>query len=253
MMNLCTNASHAMEAGGTIEVKIENIVLDEDSAALYTDLIPDNYVQVTVSDKGQGIAPDAIDRVFDPYFTTKEVGKGSGMGLSVVHGIVKSHGGAISVDSELGKGTTFSVLFPVIEKQADLETETDEELPTGNERILFVDDEESMVYVGRYRLERLGYQVETKTSPVQALKLFQANPDQFDLVITDMTMPQMTGDILVREILKIRPDMPTIMCTGFSEKIDEERSKELGISAYIEKPLDRRDLAKLVRKVLDEK
>jgi CheY-like chemotaxis protein len=242
-----------METGGTIEVEIENIVLGEDYAAFYPDLIPDNYVKVTVSDTGQGIAPEAIDRIFDPYFTTKEVGNGSGMGLSVVHGIIKSHRGAISVESELGKGTTFSVLFPVVEKQADSEIETDEELPAGSERILFVDDEESMVFVGRYRLERLGYQVETQTSPVQALKLFQANPDQFDLVITDMTMPQMTGDILVREILKIRPDMPTILCTGFHEKIDEERAKGIGIRQYIEKPLNRRDLAKLVRKVLDKK
>ena len=253
MMNLCTNASHAMETGGSIEVGIENVVLDEDSAVIYTDLNPDNYVRVTVSDTGQGIVPEAIDRIFDPYFTTKEVGKGSGMGLSVVHGIIKSHGGAISVESELGKGTTFNVLFPVVEKQADSEIETDEELPTGNERILFVDDEESMVYVGRYILERLGYQVEAQTSPVQALKLFQANPDQFDLVITDMTMPKMTGDQLAKEILKIRPDIPTILCTGFSEKMDEEKTKEIGIRQYIEKPLERRVLAKLVRKVLDNK
>ena len=253
VMNLCTNASHAMETRGTIEVKIENIVLDEDSAALYTDMTPDNYVQVTVSDTGQGIAPEAIDLIFDPYFTTKEVGKGTGMGLSVVHGIVKSHGGAILVESELGKGTTISVLFPVIEKQADLEIETDEELPTGNERILFVDDEKSMVYVGRNKLERLGYKIEARTSPIEALELFRANPDQFDLVITDMTMPQMTGDHLAEEILKIRPDMPTILCTGFSEKIDEEKAKEIGIRQYIEKPFNMLDLAHLLRKVLDEK
>ena len=177
MMNLCTNASHAMDTGGTIEVGIENIVLDEDSAALYTGMNPDNYIKVTVSDTGPGIDPEIMDRIFDPYFTTKEFGKGTGIGLSVVHGIIKSHGGAIFVESEFGKGTTFSVLFPVVEKQADSEIETDEELPTGNERILFVDDEESMIYVGRYRLERLGYQVEAQTSPVQALKLFQANPD----------------------------------------------------------------------------
>jgi CheY-like chemotaxis protein len=253
LINLCTNADYAMPDGGIIEVTLKNVELDEDTAAQHPELIPGRYVNLIVSDTGHGIAQEDIDRIFDPYFTTKEVGKGTGMGLSVVHGIVKSHGGTISVESELGKGATFSVLFPVIEKEAVVETETDEELPTGNERILFVDDEESMVYVGRYRLERLGYQVEAQTSPAQALKLFQANPDQFDLVITDMTMPQMTGDILVKKILKIRPDMPTILCTGFSEKIDEERSKELGISAYIEKPFDRRDFAKLVRKVLDEK
>jgi len=252
MMNLCTNASHAMDTGGIMGIGIENIVLDKDSAAFYPDLIPDNYVKVTISDTGQGIAPEILDRIFDPYFTTKEVGKGTGMGLSVVHGIVKSHGGTISVESELGKGTTFSVLFPVIKKEAVVETETDEELPTGNERILFVDDEESMVHIGRYRLERLGYQVEARTSPVEALELFRTNPDQFDLVITDMTMPRMTGEQLVKEILKIRPDMATIICTGFSEKMDEERAKEIGIRQYIEKPLNRSDLAKLVRKVLDE-
>ncbi len=254
IINLCTNASHAMqETGGIIEIGIENVVLDEDLAAFYPDLTPDNYVKVTVSDTGQGLSPEIRNRMFDPYFTTKEVGKGTGLGLSVVHGIVKSHKGAISVKSELGKGTTFSVLFPVAEKETVKEVGTDEELPTGNERILFVDDEESIVFVGRYRLERLGYKVETRTSPVEALELFRTNPDQFDLMITDMTMPQMNGDRLTKEILKIRTDMPVILCTGFSEKIDAEKAKEIGIRQYIEKPLNRRDLAKLVRKVLDEK
>ncbi|MBW2603973.1 MAG: response regulator [Deltaproteobacteria bacterium] len=253
MINLCTNASHAMqETGGILGVEIENVILDEDSDALDPDLTPGMYVKLTVRDTGQGINSELKDRIYQPYFTTKEVGKGTGMGLSVVHGIVKNHGGTISVDSESGKGTRFYIYFPVIEEEAVIENEAVEELPKGNERVLFVDDEKSMVYVGRYRLERLGYQVEAKTSPGEALELFRAGPDRFDLVITDMAMPRMTGDQLVKEILKIRPDTPTILCTGFSEKIDEEKAKTMGIRSYIEKPIDKCDFAKLVRKVLDE-
>lgn len=260
MINLCTNAFHAMEdAGGILEIGTENVILDEDSAVFDADLTYGNYVKVTVSDTGQGIPSEIRDRIFDPYFTTKEVGKGTGMGLSVVHGIVKSNGGGISVESETGKRTTFSIYFPVVEKEAVVEketvveTETVDELPSGSERILLVDDEESMVYLGRHRLESLRYQVETRTNPIEALELFRANPNRFDLVIADMTMPRMTGDQLMKEILKIRPEIPTIICTGFSEKIDEEKAKEIGIRKYIEKPINKQDLANLVRKVLDEK
>ena len=252
MINLFTNAAHAMEnTGGVITIDVENIYLDQVSAADYPDLLPGRYVKLTVSDTGTGIDPEIKDRIFDPYFTTKEVGKGSGIGLSVVHGIVKSHNGAIFVDSKFGKGTTFSIFFPVIEEEAVIETESVEKLPTGNERILIVDDEESMVDIGRRRLERLGYQVEARTNPIEALELFRANPDQFDLVITDMTMPHLTGDKLVKEILNIRPDIPTVLCTGFSEKIDEEKAKEIGVRQYIEKPFDKHKLSILIRNVLD--
>jgi len=252
MINLFTNAAHAMEnTGGVITIDVENIYLDQASAADYPDLPPGSYVKLMVSDTGQGIDPEIIDRIFDPYFTTKELGKGTGIGLSVVHGIVRSHNGAISVDSKFGKGTTFCILFPVAEEAAVIETEPADEFPTGNERILIVDDEESMVDIGRKRLERLGYQVEARTNPLEALELFRADPDQFDLVITDMTMPHITGDKLVKEILKIRPDIPTVLCTGFSEKIDEEKAKEIGIRQYIEKPFDKGILSRLVRKALD--
>ncbi|MBW2055818.1 MAG: response regulator, partial [Deltaproteobacteria bacterium] len=216
LINLSNNAVDAMPDGGILEVNIKNAILDKDAASQIPDLNPGSYVILTVNDTGQGINPELENRIFDPYFTTKEIGKGTGMGLSVVHGIVKSHRGLILVDSELGTGTTFSIFFPVVQEEAVIETETDEKLPTGSESILFVDDEESMVYNGQNRLERLGYQVETRMSPVEALESFRANPDQFDLVITDMTMPQMTGDQLVKEILKIRPDVPTILCTGFN-------------------------------------
>jgi PAS domain S-box-containing protein len=252
MINLFTNAAHAMkDTGGVITIGMENIYLDQVSAANYPDLPPRSYVKLTVSDTGTGIDPEIKDRIFDPYFTTKEIGKGTGIGLSVVHGIVKSHKGAISVDSKQGKGTTLSILFPVAEEAAVIETEPADKFPTGNERILIVDDEESMVDIGRKRLERLGYQVEARTNPIEALELFRADPNQFDLVITDMTMPHITGDKLVKEILKIRPDIPTILCTGFSEKIDEEKAKEIGIRQYIEKPFDKGKLSRLVRKVLD--
>jgi CheY-like chemotaxis protein len=252
MINLCTNAAHAMEdTGGVMTIGIQNIYLDQISAAVYPDMPPGNYVKLTVSDTGPGIDPEIKDRIFDPYFTTKEVGKGSGIGLSVVHGIVKNHSGAISVDSKFGKGTTLSILFPAAGEEAVIETEPDEKLSTGNERILFVDDEESMAEIGRRRLERLGYQVESKTNSIEALELFRADPDQFDLVITDMTMPHITGDKLVKEVLKIRPGMPTILCTGFSEKINEEKAKEIGVREYIEKPFNRGKLSRLVRKVLD--
>jgi PAS domain S-box-containing protein len=252
MINLCTNASHAMQkSGGIMEIEIQNVVLYEDSASFDHDLIPGNYVKVTISDTGQGMDPEIINRIFDPYFTTKEVGKGSGMGLSVVHGIVKSYRGTITVASEVGKGTTFNVYFPVVEEETVTESKIVEDFPTGNERILFIDDEKSIVNITRQMLERLGYQVETKMNPVEALELFLSGPEQFDLVITNMAMPFMTGDKLAKEIINIRSDMPIIICTGFSEKMDGDKAREIGASGYLEKPHEKRDLAKMVRKILD--
>jgi nitrogen-specific signal transduction histidine kinase/CheY-like chemotaxis protein len=252
LINLSTNAHHAMPHGGILEISLENVTLGENSAARYPDLTPGRYVNLKVSDTGHGISTTEMDRIFDPYFTTKEVGKGTGMGLAVVHGIVKSHEGAISVESEYGKGTLFSIFFPVIEKKAVPETEPVEELPTGSERILWIDDEEAILFAGRHRLERLGYRVETLQDPVKALELFRSDPNRFDLLITDMTMPKMTGDLLAQEILKIRPGMPIILSTGFNEKIDEKKARALGVRQYIEKPLNKRILAQVVRRTLDE-
>jgi PAS domain S-box-containing protein len=253
LINLCTNANHAMPDGGTLEINLQHAIFDKNTAPAYSGLNPGRYVNLTVSDTGQGISQEDIDRIFDPYFTTKEVGKGTGMGLAVIHGIVKDHNGAITVKSELGKGTTFSIFFPVVEKEAEVEIESDEELPTGDERILFVDDEEVIVKLGRQRLERLGYKIEAAISPIEALKLFRSQPEKFDLVITDMMMPKMTGDKLVKEILNIRSDIPIILCTGFSEKIDEKKARKIGTADYIEKPYDKTDLACKVRKVLNER
>jgi len=253
MINLCTNAAHAMEEdGGVIEISLDSMTLDESTAQSY-ELSPGRYVKLTVNDTGHGIDPEIKDRIFDPYFTTREVGKGSGLGLAVVHGIVTNHDGAISVDSEVGKGSTFNVFFPIVKREIIPEITIDEALPTGKERILFIDDEDSMVKMGHQRLERLGYKVESITSSLKALDIFRSKPDQFDLVITDLTMPQMTGDKLVKEILNIRPEMPIIICTGFSEKMDGEKAREIGASGCLEKPHEKRDLAKMVRKVLDEK
>ena len=252
IINLGTNAAHAMEDGGILEVSLENIELNKNDIAIDSKLQPGSYAKLTIGDTGCGIEPKHVARIFDPFFTTKEVGRGTGMGLAVVNGIVKSHGGAIKVKSIPDKGTTFEIFLPATgEESVAAEIKIDENLPSGTERILLVDDEESLVKIVQQRLERLGYKVETRTNPVEALELFRSNPDQFDLVITDMAMPLMTGDKFVQEILKICPDMPTILCTGYSEKMNEERLSELGVRGFMMKPIDKRELAVAVRKALD--
>ena len=253
LINLCTNADHAMPEGGIIEITLKNVKFNPKSALQYPGLLPGRYVHLAIADTGHGILQEDIDRIFDPYFTTKEVGKGAGMGLAVVHGIVKDHKGIIQAESELGKGTTFNILFPAIKRRVAVEVETDDMLPAGYEKILFVDDEASLVKMGCRRLERLGYTVEGMTSPFDALERFRSKPDQFDLIISDMTMPEITGDRLIKEILDIRSDIPVILCTGFSEKINGEKATDIGAAEYIEKPVDQRKLAFKVRSVLDKK
>jgi signal transduction histidine kinase/ActR/RegA family two-component response regulator len=249
LMNLCTNAAQAMSGkGGVLKVSLKNVEFENQDAGF--DVTPGPYVQLTVSDTGQGIEPEIMDRIFDPYFTTKEMGQG--MGLSVVHGIVKSCHGIITVHSAPEKGSAFEVLLPVIDAETKRKAEEPDTLPTGSEHILFVDDEPSLVNMVRQILERLGYEIETKLNPIEALELFRSRPDQFDLVITDMTMPEMTGLKLVKEILNIRPDLPIILCTGYSEKISKEKAEELGIKTLLFKPFAVHDFALTVRKVLDE-
>jgi PAS domain S-box-containing protein len=253
LMNLCTNAHHAMqENGGVLEVSLTAVDLDYSFTAQDPDMDPGQYLKLTVRDTGHGMPPDVLGRVFDPYFTTKEKDKGTGLGLAVVHGIVKDYGGTITVDTELGKGTTFSVYLPKIEGEVITKPEPGPGgIPTGHERILFVDDEQALVEMGEQMLDHLGYEVTTRTSSIEALELFRTKADQFDLVITDMTMPNMTGDQLAMKIMKIRPDLPIILCTGFSERITPEKAKNMGIKAFSMKPLVMRDLADTVRKVLD--
>jgi len=252
-MNLATNAGHAMqEDGGVLEVSLANVELDDLLASKHLDLDAGSYLRLTVSDTGHGMTSEIMERVFDPYFTTKDTGEGTGLGLSVAQGIIKAHGGTITVYSEMGKGTTFHVYLPLILEEEREEKESEGPLPTGSERILFIDDEQVLVEIGSQMLERLGYEVVTKKSSVQALELFRAEPDRFDLVITDMTMPHMTGDKLAQELMKIRPDIPVILCTGHSRLVSEKKAKEIGIKAFVIKPLAMRARAVTVRKALDE-
>ncbi len=253
IMNLCTNAGHAMqEDGGVLTVELANVEIDDLSASKHLDLDAGSYLRLTVSDTGYGMTSEIMERIFDPYFTTKDTGEGTGLGLSVAQGIVKAHGGTITVYSEPGIGTTFHVYLPVIQEAERAEKEESEApLPTGNERILFIDDEQVLVEIGSQMLERLGYEVVTKRSSVQALELFRAEPDRFDLVITDMTMPEMTGDKLAQKFMKIRPDIPVILCTGHSKQISEQKAKEIGIRAFIMKPILRRTIAETIREALD--
>jgi len=252
LINLCTNASHSMEdTGGTLTLGLGNHVVDAQMPTGSVSLTPGRYVKLRVSDTGSGIEAKYLDRIFDPYFTTKEVGKGTGLGLSVVHGIVKNHEGSIAVESTLGEGTAFSIYLPAYIGEVESVVEKKETLPTGSERILFVDDEELIVGIGCQLLERLGYRVEGRTNPMEALSLFLQDPHHFDVVITDMTMPYMNGDRLAQEILSVRPDMPVILCTGYSQKIDAFSASQIGIKYYIEKPLNRLELAKALRNVLD--
>ena len=252
LMNLCNNAVQAMEpASGTISVRLHPVTLDAAGAANYENLDPGNFVRLSLSDNGSGISPDTMGCIFDPYFTTREVDEGLGMGLAIVYGIVRKHDGAIRVESTLGKGTTVEVLLPQIDGPADEPSAESVALPRGGEKILFVDDEPSIVHVGKRHLDRLGYTVVGMTSSVAAAELFAANPDRFDMVITDMAMPEMAGDRLAAEILRIRPGMPILMCTGHSEQMDEELALSMGFAAYRIKPLDRRELAETVRQVLD--
>jgi len=252
LMNLCTNAVHAMkEKGGTLEVDLRDVELYESQTSQYADLAPGKYLKLAVSDTGSGIPPDMVKSIFDPYFTTKGSGEGTGLGLSVVHGIVKELKGEIALTSEPGIGTTFTVYLPILEKKADLKLEAIETLPLGTERILFVDDEASIVKMFEQVLSGLGYTVTARTSSIEALELFRNRPYDFDIILTDMRMPNMTGIRLTEEMIKIRSDIPVILCTGYSDQISEENAAEIGIRAFLKKPFITNEVAKTIRKALD--
>jgi len=267
-MNLITNAFHAVERnGGTINVELKETIirhLDERAESPLNEMPPDGtsvspirllaggYACITLSDTGTGIDRTLIDKIFDPYFTTKELGKGTGLGLSVVHGIVKEHGGDIRVNSEVGKGTTFNVYLPLLKDAGNRkDTTVIEKYPTGCERILIVDDEEQIVLLEQMMLERLGYQTTVRTSSPDALAAFRANPSKFDLVICDRGMPNMTGEQLARELILIKPEIPIVICTGFCDETDMQCAMAIGIKGFLTKPVAAGDLARMVRKVLD--
>ncbi len=253
LINLCTNALHAMgEKGGVLEVSLDNVDIDSTTSAQHPDLEPGSYVRLAVSDTGHGISPEVTRRIFDPYFTTKDKGVGTGMGLATAHGIVKEHHGAIRVESEPGKGSVFKVFLPLAEIMTEDEYESPKQLPQGTGHILFVDDEQSLADLGKRMLEHLGYQVAVRTSSIEALESFRAQPDKYDLVMTDMTMPGMTGKTLAEEILRIRPAFPVVLCTGYSEIITEEKALHMGIKGFIMKPLLMGELAETLRMVLDQ-
>ncbi len=253
LMNLCTNAFHAMEEkGGVLEVSLAPCRVDAETQWQERSLLPGNYIRLTVRDSGCGIDKGILPRVFDPFFTTKEVGKGTGMGLSVVHGIVKNHKGSLHVDSEAGKGTVFEIFFPQILCPVRGEKKTEYRLPPGSGNVLFVDDEELLTEIAKQMLERLGYTPECYNDPVMALDSFRKQPSRFDMLISDMTMPRMSGETLAREVLKIRPEMPVILCTGYSDSMNEEKARHMGVRSLLFKPLDITRLARGIHQVMQD-
>ena len=253
IINICSNAAHAMRNNrAAIAITLSDFSLLRGESAPEPAMKPGHYLKLTISDTGEGMPSEVVQRIFDPFFTTKGPGEGTGLGLSVVHGIVESHGGTIMVESEPGKGSTFTVYLPRLIEDNQETAEIDDVPVGGHERILFVDDEKLVVQMGEEVLSALGYGIVSKTSSREALMLFRDDPRRFDLVITDQTMPDITGIELAREILAIRPDMPVILCTGFSHLVDAESAKQAGVRAFAMKPLRKGEIARTIRKALDE-
>jgi len=253
LMNLCKNAADAMEGGeGRLDVSLTETTFTDQTLMPESEMKPGRYLALAISDTGRGMDDEVKKKLFEPFFTTKEKGQGTGMGLAVVYGIVKAHYGAITVSSEPGKGSTFTIYLPRYESHERSE-QTQGRLTLGdNQRILFVDDEEDLVELGEYMLKRLGYQVVGTTDSADALNAFEKDPRAFDLVITDQTMPNLTGALLTKRIKAIRPDIPIILCTGHNEMISPEEARSIGIAAYLAKPLSKVELAETVRRALDE-
>jgi CheY-like chemotaxis protein/anti-sigma regulatory factor (Ser/Thr protein kinase) len=253
VLNLCTNAAHAMrDTGGLLEISVETVEVDQAFAKRHPPLAPGPHVCFRVRDTGPGMPPEVVARIFEPFFTTKGVGEGTGMGLAIVHGIVTGSNGAMTVQSTPGEGTTFTIYLP---QHADVpvpETRDHPGVPMsqGSECILFVDDEDILVRVGQAMLTHLGYDVVAYTNSVEALEAFRAEPQRFDLVITDQTMPSVTGEALARELRSIRADIPIILCTGFSHVMNAEKARAMGIDAFCMKPFAVRDLAVTIQHVL---
>ncbi len=252
IMNLCTNAYQAMlESGGILGISLLQEKM-EGEIAVRTGAPRGEYAKMVISDTGVGIPPESISRIFEPYFTTKEKGKGTGLGLAAVHGIVKSHGGSILVKSQIGKGSIFEVYLPLTQDKNDDGKRVKTQLPVGNERILLIDDEHDVLEIEKEMLDKLGYNTTGVDRAREALSLFARHPNRFDLVLTDMTMPKLTGDKFAGELRKIRSDILIILVTGFSELISKEKAESMGINGFLMKPVLLSDMARMVRKVLDE-
>ncbi len=253
VMNLCTNASHAMEKnGGTLNVLLTTSIISQKDHLNFPDLTPGKYFRLVVSDTGHGMDESTKSKVFDPYFTTKRSGEGTGLGLSTVHGIIKDLGGTIKLYSEVNVGTTVQVYFPLEESGLDSSLEKIKNLPSGTENILLVDDEILLLNIGKDFLEGLGYRVQTRTSPIDALEAIRTRPGEFDLIVSDLTMPHMTGDLLAEEVRALCPELPVIIYTGYSTKLHEERFRDIGVNAVLMKPVTFDEMANAIRKVLDD-
>lgn len=256
IMNLCTNAYHAMhEKGGVLSLLLRETEIGPEDSKTHFQLTPGNYLKLEVSDTGSGMTREVQDKIFEPYFTTKEKGKGTGLGLSLVQAIVQNLKGHIAVYSEPSSGTTFRVYLPVIETngRAAGTSPVSGKTVGGNEHLLVVDDEEAIVGVERQMLEQLGYHVTATTDSREALRLFKENPDAFDLIISDMTMPEMTGTELIENIRSVRPGLPAILCTGYSEIMNAEKARGIGIEEFLTKPVTVNDFSAAVRNALDRK
>ncbi|MFP5213948.1 MAG: ATP-binding protein, partial [Acidobacteriota bacterium] len=253
IVNLCTNAAQAMGDKGLLDVSLNTVELGSEDLRMLPGLTlaPGPYLRLRVADSGHGMDAQTMQRIFEPYFTTKETGKGTGLGLAVVHGIVKRHGGEIHVRSHPAEGSVFDVYLPPAKLGSRVPIAASESLPTGTERILIVDDEAMIAEMGARMLAKLGYRMTAKTSSSEALHLFRCHPEDFDLVITDFTMPEMTGIELAGEMRKVKPQIPIILCTGFSDKVSETAVAELGRAEFAMKPLGVGSLARLVRSILD--
>jgi nitrogen-specific signal transduction histidine kinase/ActR/RegA family two-component response regulator len=251
LMNLCTNAYHAMEdSGGTLTISLRPASVLPETLRRQSERTNDSYLELLIADTGQGMSPAIVEKIFDPFFTTKVKEKGTGMGLSIVYGIVSEYGGAVSVESEVGIGSTFHVFWPCSPKPDITAQAKQEVVAGGTERIMLVDDEELLLEMTGKMLERCGYRVTPVTDSRRAGELFGENPDIYDLVITDQTMPGLTGMELAKQMMSVRPDLPIILCTGYSASVDEGRVKEAGLSALIFKPLLKNELLALIRSVL---
>lgn len=251
VMNLCTNAYHAInQESGSIDVDLITVTIGPQDRIVYPDLDLGEYLNLIITDTGEGIPPELLSRIFDPYFTTKNSGEGTGLGLSTVHGIVKDHGGSVRVYSEQNRGTSFQVLLPKVILNPQINDHSLDQLPRGTETILFVDDEKLLLEIGKELLENLGYRVETRASSIDALAAFKVHPAKYDLIVSDMTMPKMSGENLAIEIKKIRPSIPIILCTGFSTRLNSEQLQLMGVVKILMKPVTMRDLAVNVRSAL---
>jgi CheY-like chemotaxis protein len=252
LMNLCSNAGFAMrKKGGFLKIGLSEIEMDATTFHESEEMRSGHYIKISISDTGSGMTPQIKERIFDPFFTTKAKGKGTGIGLSLTYDIIKSYGGMITVKSEPGRGSTFDVYIPTIKGPMPHKAHIEEDVPRGNERILYVDDEDALADLGKQMIEHLGYRVTARVNSLEALSLFQKDPYAFDLVITDLVMPNMRGDQLTQYILAIRPDIPVILITGFAEQITSEKAALIGVRKLATKPVAMRDIAKLIRDTLD--